>query len=329
MISEFLHVSHNSHHKRGTPWIQGIHAGIEHDKTCTVCGARYHRPIGDLQVSFDESKGSEWPDVLGCGARPLFIVSQWVIEAWQAEGIPEIAVGGRVLCTGTLPVRLEEVPPPEYFWIDGGRMLGAELDLAASGFVGVTYCLECNGFRNDVSATFKRRYARVCPYVFVANTYQGAQLFTTSFSESIFFCTMRMLEIARKHRLTNFKFTPVEAGVAAWSKGIDYLGKKWPPHYPLRPSEGKSLQQWIQEFRIPSGRAKAQIALVDLGIDVVPAVPELVAMWRGNDSSLRYAAAHLLGQLREHGVPLTAEGEVAAQDHADRFEGHSKTTSLE
>jgi hypothetical protein len=84
------------------------------------------------------------------------------------------------------------------------------------------------------------------------------------------FGTMKVLLLARELRWTNFSFVPLDAKqrhLAGW-KGIDYLGKKWPPeYYPVSPSAGQTAMGWVQDYLSEDENkiAKAYQALSDLG----------------------------------------------------------------
>lgn len=318
MMSHFFNIGHNSYNARGFPWIDKIIAGFTQLSDCPQCGASRHEPLGDIQVTLEATKGRQWPDVLGCGAHPFFIVSARVIEAWRVETIASVPVGGRVSFVPPLPEQLQSIEPPAYFWLDGEKMLGAKMAFNASGFLGMRVCPMCGRHIYDVGATYDRQRAGVCPYVFVEGTWDGMNLFTTDLSPAMFFCTEAVMECARKHRHTNFRFTPVEAGNASWSRGIDYLGKQWPPQHPLRPSEGKTIDQWVEKLRNPAQRYEARRALLDLGKDAAPVVPSLISML--HDETLRREAALLLSALGKLGVPLGVEGEAAARQHDDWFQ---------
>jgi hypothetical protein len=271
-----------------------------------------------VTVELDVYRGTKWPDALG-GADLLLTLSARVVEAWDKDGLTPLAIGGRVHITGELPTSLEDVSPPDYYWIDGSRMIAAELDLAASGIVVESHCSACGRYEQDVSATYKRHELGSAPWIFVDNAVKHTDLFTTSFSPLLFFCSSNVLEFARRHRFTNFRFTPVEAGAASWSRGVDYLGKKWPVHHPLRPSEGKTLQEWLSDLAVPKKQYKARVAILDLREDAASAVPELVRLAQSStDRSIRGEATILIAGLRKYGVDVGPAGnEIADQFDID------------
>jgi hypothetical protein len=142
-----------------------------------------------------------------------------VISAWKSERLGTIPAK-RVRIVGPLPKKLQGTIAPQYFWIDGTKLRGALLDFKASGFVGVKFCTECATRSHNIGATYDRQNSAVWPYVFRDGTWAGLNLFTTDLSQAAFFCTEKLLEIARKYRLTNFRFIPVEEGDGVESRGL-------------------------------------------------------------------------------------------------------------
>jgi hypothetical protein len=312
-------VSDSSDLTRGFPWVQEIIRGQRILAACPACGRGRFAFDGDLKVHLDVYRGTKWPDALG-GAHLLLTLSARVLEAWDNDGLTPMAVGGRVRFTGELPPPLEDVSPPDYYWIDGSRMVGAELDLAASGFVITSHCATCGRYEQDVSATYKGHHLDRSPWTFVDNTFNNTDLFTTSFSPLRFFCSSKVLEFARRHRFTNFRFTPIEAGAASWSRGIDYLGKNWPVLHPLRPSEGKTLQEWLSDLSVPKKQYKARVAILDLGQEAASAVPELIRLAQSSaDTSIRSEATILISGLRKYGVDIGPVGNKIADRHDEHF----------
>lgn len=217
-----LSVSHNSFTTKGFPWAERVAAGLTTGPACDMCGVKQLVAIGDIEVTLEPRKGSAWPDVLGCGAYPFFIVSARVIKAWEEDRIGVYPHHGLKVLP-PIPEQLRAQPCPEYFWLDGARMRGASLDFAASGFVGVRFCPRCGNRTEDIGATYERRRSKVWPYEFIPGTGGGAKLFTTDLSPTKFFCTDDVLQSAARHRLTNFRFLRAEEGHAPSSEGIKYL----------------------------------------------------------------------------------------------------------
>lgn len=218
----FYTVRHNSFQNHGLPWIDLIRKGLQSDGLCPKCKGTRDRPAGELQVSLEQKKAKHWPDVLGCGAYPLLILSSRVLEAWRTEAVGVFPTS-RVTFYSPLPRGLEDSEPPAYYWLDGGNMLGARMDFDASGFVDVRFCLTCGRRTDNIPATYERQHSRKSPYAFVPETWTGQNLFTTDISPTAFFCTERVVECARKHQFTNFRFVPVEEDAAAGSPGVAYM----------------------------------------------------------------------------------------------------------
>lgn len=218
----FFSVRHNSFHKSGFPWINNIVSRLRHQETCKLCGSMRTRATGDICVTLSPKKGTKWPDVLGTGDIPMFIVSERVLEAWRREGIGEYP-HYRVEILKPFPRTIKDLPPPNYYWIDGDKMCAALLDFKASGFVRVKFCSECGTRSDDISATHHRQHSKIWPYVFKPESWTGTNLFTTDLSPAYFFCTEAVLGCARKYKLTNIRFIPIEEGSGIGSKGIKYM----------------------------------------------------------------------------------------------------------
>ena len=221
----FLSVSHNSFNTKGFPWAERVATGLTSGPACDACGVKQLVAAGDIDVTLEPRKGSAWPDVLGCGAYPFFIVSARVIEAWEEDRIGPYP-HHRINVLPPFPEQLRARSSPEYFWLDGAGMRGALLDFVASGFVGVRFCPQCGNRTEDIGATYERRRSKDWPYEFIPDTWTGAKLFTTDLSPTKFFCTDDVLQSAARHGLTNFRFLRAEEGQAPSREGIKYLPKR-------------------------------------------------------------------------------------------------------
>lgn len=222
-MSSFFSISDNTLSTRGYPWIRSIVEGLTPLSFCIACRAPQDYANGKIRVLFERRKGTKWPDALG-GAYAYFIVSQRVIDCWEIEGIDTFPIQP-VEIAEPYPQKLEGTNPPKYFWIDGKKLNGALVDFQASGFVNFGFCSECGRRIENISETFKRQYATGAKfsYVFQENAWNGLNLFTTDISYAKFFCTEKIVECARKYRLTNFRFIPIEEGGAFGSKGLKYM----------------------------------------------------------------------------------------------------------
>jgi hypothetical protein len=221
-MPRFFRVSDNSFFARGFPWIWKLAEGLGEVHYCTLEDRAIQEPVGDLVALLERSKGTKWPDVLGCGDYPLFIVSERTVECWAKERVGTFPAH-RVRFASPLPKRLMGTTPPAYFWIDGAKLKGALMDFEASGFVDVSFCPEC-GTRNENEDETNRRYIEGgWPYVFRENTWAGLNLFTTDLCDTQFFCTEVVVECARKYKLTNFEFVPIEERSDPWNKCIKYM----------------------------------------------------------------------------------------------------------
>jgi len=194
----------------------------------------------EVAVQIEKNKKSnKWPDISSCNVT-YTIVSQRVLEIWEAEGI------GSFPC---FPVRI--VPPfpktlttepPMYYRLDYKKMVGAELDFEAGDFVDAKICDVCGNFFYDISQTFDLQETKICPLTFKPETWNGAQVFYLDHTR-LLFCTDKVVDCAHKYKLTNFIFTPVEiANSATWYKGVDYSKKNWREKLP------EQIRQFEEEF---------------------------------------------------------------------------------
>ena len=220
-MTRIFSVSHNTFESQGLPWIQSILSGFQDRGMCSVCGAKLSYPCGDLVVGLEQRKAKKWPDVLGCGAYPLLIVSGKVLEAWKQSCI-KVLPASQVIISTPIPSTLP-VGKPNYFWIGGTQYSGTMMDFDASGYVGVQFCPECGNRAHDIKATYDRQHGKVWPYKFKGGSWTGADLFTTDLSPTAFFCTDSVIQSAGKNHLTNFRFVPVEEG--SNGRAIEYINK--------------------------------------------------------------------------------------------------------
>lgn len=210
----FYTFTDNSAHTRGYAWAARIvpRSPMVH-RVCTTCGAIEHYPSGAFDVIIES--GSTYPDVLGCGAYPFLIVAERVVAAWRAAGVTSF----HTFPVGVAAVtarRLRNVAPPGYVRIelDGS----CQIDLLASGIAVARICPECHRVLERPVLSHQRRF------IMKPGSWDGSPLFRDALLyPHVSFCTRLILEIARDHQLTNFRFEPMEGPLDSTSKGIDYL----------------------------------------------------------------------------------------------------------
>ena len=183
-----------------------------------------------MRARLDPNRGTQWPDMIGDGHLVwLFIISGRFVDALRAERI-RVELGGRIGFTGPVPKRLSLADAPDYHWLDPERHRAARMDCAASGIVGVERCVSCGRQSYVIKASSDES-----PPVFEYDASLGLDLFTTDMGKR-FYSTERVLECARKYRLMNVAFWPVEEGPLAklgevLEVGVTTgIGNAWPPH---------------------------------------------------------------------------------------------------
>ena len=211
-MTGFYRIGNNTLAVRGMPWIQTIVSGLTNVGGCRKCGSSGGEPAGDLEVLLEPKSASHWPDVMGCGHYPCFVISKRFLDAMQHDGI-RLELGGTVEILNPIAAGLPRHDSPRYFWIDGRRHRAGKMDFDASGFVGVYFCTECGTRHDNVRLTNERlRSAPPPPTVFAYDESLGFDLFTTDLSPTAFFCTDRVLGCASHNKLTNLRFHRVEEG---------------------------------------------------------------------------------------------------------------------
>jgi hypothetical protein len=178
---------------------------------CKNCGHVEHYPSGAFDVNLEG--GSEYPDALGCGAYPFLIISERVVDDWNQAGIDNYL---------TYPVRISSIDsaditnklPPNYWRIE---MNGTcSIDLLSSGLVNADYCAICGNLRTGES--------QITGFIMEADSWDGSDLFRDKNQfPRINFCTMRILELAKKKTHSNFRFEPMQGPFGIDGKGITYL----------------------------------------------------------------------------------------------------------
>jgi hypothetical protein len=212
-MTRFYDISHNTAYKRGMPEIQEIVGGLVNRGPCPTCGVGRRRPTGNVQVRLGKTRARMWPDLLACGDYPCFVMSDRFVAAMHECGL-QLRIGGRVEFVGPNVSGLSLEGAPEYFWADGNHSQAAKMDFDASGYVDVRFCPDCGVRSNDISLTYDRQHADPAPgQIFDYDDSSGLDLFTTDLAPTAFFCTSRVYDCARKHKLINIAFRPTEQGI--------------------------------------------------------------------------------------------------------------------
>jgi hypothetical protein len=162
---------------------------------CDVCNIGHVFPdwYPEIPLAATVDKKRKYPDILGCGAWPLRIVSQAVLDDWTAVGVKGYE-------TFPLEVRGEAGSPrldaPAYYHLKiTGR---CELDTDAMGIKILFRCPKC-------------RYKNVEPIwpvdpIIKRDTWDGSDLFSSDLFPMQTFCTEAVRALTNKNRRTNFRF---------------------------------------------------------------------------------------------------------------------------
>ena len=161
---------------------------------CPECGRAAQYPAGAFDVTVEG--GSAFPDVLGCGAYPLLIVSERVISVIKGAGITcfhEYPV--KVAAIQESRAKLEEAPPYFRIEISGECMI----DFAGSGATIKSVCGRCGEVKTQPSMI--RRFT------IIEGSWDGYDLFRDRrYYPRVSFCTQRVVELAKANGLMNCRF---------------------------------------------------------------------------------------------------------------------------
>ncbi len=183
---------------KGWTWAHNLIGFYEKSTRCDVCGRGNLFPdyYPEYPLSVEVEGGTQYPDILGCGAYPLFIVSENVIKDWEVRAIRgyEKFALSVVKATGK---KIKDIVPPSYYHIKvTGR---CNLDLEAMGLEIIQHCPKCLYTRADPMVHDR--------YIIDAKSWDGTSLFISELFPSKICCTQDVLDLASVNKRTNFRFT--------------------------------------------------------------------------------------------------------------------------
>jgi hypothetical protein len=214
-MMKFYDISHNTAFNLGMPEIEEIVEGLSDYGSCPTCGGSRLYPAGDIRVRLGKTRAKMWPDAIACGEYPCFVISEHFARAIRECRI-QLELGGKVEFVNPIASGLPIDDAPTYYWIDGKQHFGGRMDFETSGYVDVQFCEECGNRTDNISLTYDRQHTNPPPPIVFDYDYDsGLDLFTTDLSPTAFFCTDRLLNCAKQHKLTNLSFCAVEDGAFA------------------------------------------------------------------------------------------------------------------
>lgn len=166
--------------------------------TCPGCGRADNRPTGSFDVTLEG--GSLFPDVLGCGAYPLLIVSDRVVAAWNNAGVGSF-LQSPVGIAAIQDSRAQIIAAPNYYHIEiTGECV---VDLKASGIAITSTCNRCG--------EIERKPPTIRPLKILDGSWDGSDLFRDRrFFPRVSFCTTNVVDLFRSHDFTNASFEKME-----------------------------------------------------------------------------------------------------------------------
>lgn len=209
-MSNLYSVTHNTFGSRGWTFAPNIIPRSEMvDRYCKTCGSMERYPSREYDL--DLENGSKYPDYLGCGAYPFFIVSEKVIQDWESENITGFSyfeVGIRSIKSK----KLQGIEPPKYFNVVVNS--SCELDFTQMGVKIIDQCKECHKIELS-KPTWELDLLAVKD-----GSWDGSDLFTAKHFPRKILCSEKVLDVARRYKHTNCIIISVKDAWNSSSKNL-------------------------------------------------------------------------------------------------------------
>jgi len=169
-------------------------------KNCDLChrGSLYPGRYPERALDAEVEDGTSYPDILGCGSYPFFILSEAMLLHLESCGI-ESFQSFPLNITRATGSAIKTVNPPQYYHLK--LAVGCELDFPKMGVSVVEHCSKCYYTRVDPSSGFDT--------VVKGKSLHGYDLFISEFFPCKAICTSRFKDIVEQNHGTNFEFTAI------------------------------------------------------------------------------------------------------------------------
>ena len=174
---------------------------------------------GRITVQLDESRGSEWTDLIGLGSfGPWMLISSRVLEGLSGIGQRFVDVHPVEFCD--VPKKMKVAIRPKYFLAVIKE--GIRLD-RTSGYAPKGHCSACGSVLTDPVLD---------PYTvidrFIDGSWTGMPIFLGDISGKTVYCDDRVIDLAAKQAWTNFRFIRCgkPLGETLSDPGEKYLNRK-------------------------------------------------------------------------------------------------------
>jgi hypothetical protein len=212
--SNFYLLRHKPSYKSRFAWAFTIVPRLsEIGELCDVCGKGRWYPswYPERPLSVIIGKGKTYPDILGCGAYPLLILSERVLTTWDSLGLGSYSAYPMNIISE--PAGKRPTPPPYYHVKITGR---CQLDLEAMGLKVIYRCPKCD--YSEVVETKENDPRAGLHQVIKPETWDGSDVFVADINPRGPFCTGRVAALAERNKWTNFRFDPSDYD---WLKGTE------------------------------------------------------------------------------------------------------------
>ncbi len=214
MTSEQLYqMSDNTCLSRGWTYAPRFYPIDSHVRyRCTKCGAIANYPMGKYAI--DLEGGTKYPDILLCGAYPLLIVSERVLNDWVNSGITGFQ---------SFPLEIREIASEklktkeriQYYGIEVTAK--CELDLEAMDVKIISKCDRCGNVR------LSKDSMDIEELVIKPESVENSDIFVSEIFPAIILVTQKVVKCACINKHTNFSFVKAEDIFDEFSESINYL----------------------------------------------------------------------------------------------------------
>ena len=207
----------NTFATRGYTWAMSLKPRPEEfSRRCPKCRAGMSVEYPKHSINLAVEGGSKYPDILGCGAETILIVSQNVINDWEGAGITGYEKYD-VNIVEAKGKRIKDAESPRYYHINViGR---AEYDMEAMGFKCQITCEYCG--RIEVTNPNDELHP-LDPTIIKEGSWDGSDIFAMDITPRKTYCMEKVLFLAGINERTNFYFAPLELTGDVNFRGLDY-----------------------------------------------------------------------------------------------------------
>ena len=202
----------------------GVDREYEDSQQCPVCRRRW-QPKSPVNVKVHiAGRGGKWPDILACN---IPLLHERVVETISNEGLTGFVAHPTTIVEVQIK-QLAKLSVPDYYLIQVTG--GVDIDPNELDEFGGSICPGCFTRWCEGDSPYKWEPKRVVPKL---ETWDNSDFVTTrNLHRNMVFCTRAFVDLACKHRWTNFVFGRSMPGVTMWGAkppvgALSYFDPDW------------------------------------------------------------------------------------------------------